>query len=448
MGIELEEADHEQIDASLTSLASTAATYGYTNVDSYISAIYGSGVKEKDVRKAMEYSALATKAMTELSNSLEDDITDDDIDEKYASDPKSFMLVDYSYYTFSVTYADAKKQAELSDVADGDLTDEQKKKISDKFAELVAEAKSNVATIEAMTDIVSVNEFIIGYAAAEAVDEAWNTQTIDVGDNTTVIKALIVGEIKSEILDGQTDSASIKDNTLIKNYELSDSVLGQLETVKNSAFSEVLSDKDVYLREKVGFVSDTDEVSAWAFADDAEVGDTKVITEGDEKAEVKSGVTYTTSVYFLAKTPERDDEKTKNIAYMLFTDETAAKAAVQAMMDRDISELDEFEALAEEFSAAANTHLEDYVKGSLQSNTFDTWLYADEVTVGTYTAAPLKLEDGATYCVALYYGDGNEAWYVTVKNQLLTERFDEKVAEWTETYKVEVKEKALDRVDA
>ena len=448
LGIELEEADYEQLDATLTTMATTAATYGYTNVDSYISAVYGSGVKEKDVKKAMEYSFLANKAMTELSGSLLDKITDEDIDEKYESDTQKFLLVDYSYYTFSATYADAKKQAELSDVADSDLTADQKKKIADKYSELIGKAKENVAKIEAMSSITEVNEFIIGYAASEEVDKAWNMQTIDVGDNTTAVKAAIVGEIKTEVLAGETKGASIKDNAIIKTYELSDSVLGQLETVKNTAFSEVTSDKDVYLREKVGFVSETDKVSSWAFADGAKVGDTKVVTEGDEEAEVKSGVSYSSSVYFLAKTPYRDEEKTKNIAYMLFTDETAAKAAVQAMMDRDISELADFEALAEEFSASANTHMEDYVKGSLQSDIFDTWLFSNDVTVGSYTEAPLKLEDGSTYCVALYYGDGNETWYVTVKNQILTEQFDETVKTWTETYQVEIKEKALDRVDA
>ena len=50
--------------------------------------------------------------------------------------------------------------------------------------------------------------------------------------------------------------------------------------------------------------------------------------------------------------------------------------------------------------------------------------------------------------MALYYAEGHEAWYVTVKNTILTERFDAKVAELEATFEVTVKEKALDRVEA
>ena len=78
---------------------------------------------------------------------------------------------------------------------------------------------------------------------------------------------------------------------------------------------------------------------------------------------------------------------------------------------------------------------------------FDAWLYADGIKVGDITDEPLAL-DSTTFCVALYYGEGHESWYVTVKNQILSERFDETVAKLTEKYPVDVKEKALNRVDA
>ncbi len=447
-GITLEDADLEQIDASLTSIATTASLYGYASVDSYLSAAYGKGVKEKDVRKAMEYSALATKCMTELSNEITDAITDTDIDEKYEADPQKFLLVDYSYYTFSVTYAAAKKQAGLSDTADSALTTEQKTKIANEYQAMIRTAKDNAEKIEKMTSVKDVNDFVIGYVAENEVANAWTQQTMDVGNNATVIKAAIITEIKNEILAGNTKSEPIKDNATIKELKLSDKIMGQLETVKSTAFAEVFADKELYLCEKVNYVSKDDKVSVWAFDSKTKAGDTKLITDGDEKAEVKSTSKYSVSAYFLAKTPYRDEEKTRDIAYMLFTDEDAAKAAVDKLMKMESVDLDAFEDLAEEIEADAHTNLENYVKGSLQSNTFDTWLYADETKVGTYTAAPLKLEDGSTFCVALYCGEGDTNWYVSVKNAIANERYQAEVEELTETYEVTVKENALDRVDA
>lgn len=453
--LELDEADEEALDANLATLSTTAITYGYATTDAYISAMYGEGVKEKDVRKAMEYSALATKAMTVLSQEISDGITSGEVDDKYASDPKSFNSIDFSYYTFNVSYNDAKERAGLSDVINANLTDEQKTKVAEAFKELIAEAKDNAKKLTEKTTIDDVNMFVMEYIARKELDAAWKTKKPGtdndketVTDNEATIKATLVGAIAQEVLAGKTESSkAIETNVVIKDLELDSETKTKINEIQNTAFKATLTAKETYVRTNSAYAGDDDEFFVWAFEDGRKAGATKTITKGDEAAEVKATSTYSISAYFLAKAPYRDESHTRNVAYMLFTDEATAKSAVKALMDRNISDLEKFEALADEFGASAHTHIEDYVKGSLNSSVFDTWLFADDVKVGTFTEAPLALEE-STYCVALYYGEGNESWYVTVKNQILTEKFDEAVADLTEKYPVTVKEKALNRVDA
>lgn len=453
--LELDEADEEALDANLATLSTTAITYGYATTDAYISAMYGEGVKEKDVRKAMEYSALATKAMTVLSQEISDGITSGEVDDKYASDPKSFNSIDFSYYTFNVSYNDAKERAGLSDVINANLTDEQKTKVAEAFKELIAEAKDNAKKLTEKTTIDDVNMFVMEYIARKELDSAWKTKKPGtdndketVTDNEATIKATLVGAIAQEVLAGKTESSkAIETNVVIKDLTLDSETKTKINEIQNTAFKATLTAKETYVRTNSAYAGDDDEFFVWAFEDGRKAGETKTITKGDEAAEVKTTSTYSISAYFLAKAPYRDESHTRNVAYMLFTDEATAKSAVKALMDRNISDLEKFEALADEFGASAHTHIEDYVKGSLNSTVFDTWLFADDVKVGTFTEAPLALEE-STYCVALYYGEGNESWYVTVKNQILTEKFDEAVADLTEKYPVTVKEKALNRVDA
>lgn len=452
-GVELEDKENEEIDANLAALGTTATTYGYATVDAYISAMYGNGVKEKDVRKAMEYSALATKAMTVLSEEISDGITENAVLSKYLEDPKKFDFIDFSYYKFEVTYAEAKHQAEHEVEGFKDMSDDEKKvEIEKVYKEKVEEVKANAKKLTEMKNVDDVNKFIIDYIAGKELHTAWENKTLGtdndkqvLADNEIVIKAVIRGAIAQEVLDGKTESSKVTEKDIVKDLALDKETKDKINEIQNTAFKATLTAKETYVRTKAGYAEE-DEFFTWAFEEGKNRG-TYTIPEGKDTDAVTTKSKFSRTAYFLAKAPYRDETKTKNVAYMLFTTEAAAKAAADALKERGISTLDEFEALAEELDAAAHTHLEDYVEGSLNSSMFDAWLYADNIKVGDFTDEPLPL-DATTFCVALYYGEGHEAWYVTVKNQILSERFDETVTKLTEKYPVDVKEKALDRVDA
>lgn len=453
--IKLDDTDKEEIDASLASLGSTATMYGYATVDAYISAMYGEGVKEKDVKKAMEYSALATKAMTALSEEISDNINANDVNAKYFADPKQFDMIDFSYYTFSVSYSDAKHKAGHLEGYDDLDADAKKAKIEETYKAMIAEAKENAKKLTELKNVDDVNKFILAYIAADELHTAWENNNLDgvIGDKAIfdedTIKTTLSDTIAQEVLAGKTDGSKPSEHTVLKAFlpeDLSDINKKKIDDAYATAFKATLTAKETYVRTESAYAGDDDEFFVWAFTQGTNRA-TKTITKGDETAEVKTSSTYSISAYFLAKAPYRDTSKTRNVAYMLFTTEAEASAAVQQLMDRGISTLDAFEALAEEVGASAYTHLEDYVKGSLNTDIFDTWLFADDLKIGDFTGAPLMINT-STYCVALYYGEGNESWYVTVKNEILSERFDEVVAKLAETYPVDIKEKALNRVNA
>lgn len=460
--VELEDKENEEIDANLAALGTTAATYGYATVDAYISAMYGDGVKEKDVRRAMEYSALATKAMTVLTEEISDGITENAVLSKYIADPKGFDFIDFSYYKFEASYNEAKHKAGHTDGFKDLSKEKQEEKIAEIYKEMVEDVKTNSAKLMAMKNVDEVNRFILSYISTKELHTAWDSQSLegvfvkkveDKEEKDPVaeeqFKTLLADNIAQEVLSGKTDGTKPSEHLVIKSFipeGMSAENKKKIDSAHATAFKATLTAKETYVRTKAGY-AEGDEFFEWAF----EKGmnrDTYKITDGkDTTDQVTSSSKYAVSAYFLAKAPYRDEIKTKNVAYMLFTTEDAAKSAVKALKDRGITTLDEFEALADEFEASAHTHLEDYVKGSLQSSMFDAWLYADGIKVGDITDEPLAL-DSATFCVALYYGEGHESWYVTVKNQILSERFDETVAKLTEKYPVDVKEKALNRVDA
>jgi len=450
-GVELGDEELEEIDANLATLGTTAVSYGYATADAYISAMYGEGVKEKDVRRAMEYSALATKAMTVLSEEISDGINANDVNKKYLADPKAFDFIDFSYYTFTVSYNDAKHEAGHETDNFKDMTDEQKKaKIEETYKSMIEEAKKNAEKLMSFKNVEDVNDFIAIYIATDELHSAWETKNLDgVLTNDAQFKTLLIDRIAQDVLAGKTDAAKPSTDTILKSFlpeGITDDNKKKIDDAYATAYKATLTAKETYVRTKSAYGGDEDEFFVWAF-NEGNSRATKKIVSGDETAEVTTSSKYSISAYFLAKAPYRDTSKTRNVAYMLFRSEAEAKAAVQALMDRGISTLDAFEAIADELGAAAHTHLEDYVKGSLKSDIFDAWLFADDVKVGDFTGAPLAI-DASTYCVALYYGEGNESWYVTVKNQILSERFDELVAKLTEKYPVDVKERALKRVDA
>ena len=98
-GMSLDEADQETLQANMDALAESAASYNYPSVNSFIATQYGEGLKEQDIRNALELSILASK----YSAKMQDDIviTDDEVNTYFDENKDSYTYVSLRQFTFS-----------------------------------------------------------------------------------------------------------------------------------------------------------------------------------------------------------------------------------------------------------------------------------------------------------------------------------------------------------
>ena len=84
------------IDADLASAESSAKLAGFSNLNNFFAAQYGTGVNAATVRRLTADSQLASKALQQYSDSLT--YTPEELEEYYASLEGSRDLFDYAYY--------------------------------------------------------------------------------------------------------------------------------------------------------------------------------------------------------------------------------------------------------------------------------------------------------------------------------------------------------------
>ena len=137
LGIKLDAEDDATIDEAIDGIRTQAESLGYT-LDSYLTAAFGKGISKSDVRKAMELSTLSSKPMTELTKTLNDEITAEAIESKYNENKTKFDLIDYTYYTIRGNYSDI--ETEVKD-ANKDATDED---VLNAYKQAIIDARNTV----------------------------------------------------------------------------------------------------------------------------------------------------------------------------------------------------------------------------------------------------------------------------------------------------------------
>ena len=123
--LKLDEEDDKTIQSIIDQYYAMAKENKLDEAD-FISAVFGRGVNENDVRKCLELSTLAQKYMDKYRESLV--YSDADIEKYYNDNVDTYRYVDYYSYTVVAsdtadekTYVAAKKKAqELADVDDTD----------------------------------------------------------------------------------------------------------------------------------------------------------------------------------------------------------------------------------------------------------------------------------------------------------------------------------------
>lgn len=466
-GITLSDEDMASIDESIASFESTAALYSayYPTLNSFLSANYGKGVTEKDVRDCMELSLLASKTMEKISDEIEASVSETDINAKYEANAKDYNVVDYTYYSFIVNYDEVEK--ELKTTLQRDPT---KDEALAEYKKQITEAKAAAAALKEKTNADDFKAYIYDYVANENIDDTYGAQTIkdDIKpqkqneDGTTAvdndaiaaIKAEIVKAVVAEIASGKEEAEAVtipEGAETVENvygYTLSKDYVTILNTVKTKLFTTVLSAKDSSIVEKAYYTKDN-KFSEWAFDTARTAGEINLIAEYDgetDGAEIvnEKGKSYT-SVYFLNATQHKDSDTAKNFSYMVFTKEADATAAISELAAAGTLTQEAFLAKATEKSATSASAVTDYTEGNMGSNEFDKWVLDEARQAGQLTTSPIKTTSDSTtyYIVALFEGAGQELWHLDVKNTIASERAEAKVTELEAKYEITVKDNFL-----
>ncbi len=454
-GITLTDEDIASIDVTISGMTSVSQMAGLSE-NAYVSQTYGEGVNIKDVRRAMELTALAQRALSDIQEKIVDGISQEDIDTKYNANVKDFNVIDYSFYTLTVNYTDVAKEVLGSDYTDAELSEKAAEVLS-AYTTKINEAKALIGELDGKSSADEFNNHLYNYLANKYYTEAYEKVELaeDKLPETAVIdsvKAKIVEAVVADVIADKdsTDTAYTESEGTYTLYEqtVSEEFAKEIDEIKQSVFTSLTADKKSYVLKKQFFVED-DEFSTWAFEDGRVAGDKKVKLTGDgaETEEVtKNEGKFTASVYFL-KTPQRPDESlSKNVAYMTFSTEADAKAAIEAFAAGELT-LDAFNAIASDKQATANSTLENYIEGYLGLDSFDKWLYADDSVIGNYTKTPLAADE-STYLIAYYYSDGKPCWSVVVQSTIFSERYSEMTADIAETYTVTIKDRLLAKIGA
>lgn len=213
----------------------------------------------------------------------------------------------------------------------------------------------------------------------------------------------------------------------------------EIDTSIESAVSAALSTDVAYTAEE--------EISEWAFGG-AKVGETKLVDDTANTA-------YT--VYMLVSEPARNEDPTVDVRHIYFMnseyndDAEAAKAEAERVYEEwknaGATE-DVFATLAYEYSndsgSSAVGGLYRGVYEGQMIEEFNDWCFDSARKAGDCEV--VKAENGTH--IIYYVGDGLERWASDVRDDIVSERYSEKLVEIEKAYPVTVYDKVVNNITA
>lgn len=461
------EALAEQIRVSKDAYGSTP--YAGLSDNACISAAFGDGVKMSDVRKALELTSLAGKAQNDISEELLDKVTLDRINAEYEKNPKHYDLVDFLTYGFSVKYDTVSKDV-LAEIGEDAKEADHKDEILAEYKKQIAEAIEKAKALSAITDKDEFLKFVLNDKLDEIYDDTYEelkekakleVKVIPSEENVKAIKEAMVAKIfeelfAEEVKDTAVDDVEEKDDKFYA-YDIEiNKIYGEFLTdLKASLYSDLLSTKESCLSEQHTYsvpekAEDEEEDQKWLFDENRKAGDVTLIEDGDGAKDAAVEVKdkhYTADVYLMVAPRYRDEVKVRDGAYMVFTKEADAKAAIAELKAKGTVDLEAFLALAKE-KAGGHSELKDYVEGSMGSADFDAWFLDEARVKGEYTAEPIKAST-SSFIVAYFEQVGEiTGWQADVKYTLYNQDFEKATEDYTEKYSstIERKDSVLNKI--
>ena len=113
-GASLSEDDQTSIDATIENLRTYAPAYGYSSLNAYLTAQYGTGCNEKNFRAFLEMETLANNYSQEVYDKPV--YTDEELEADYAADPNKYDTVDYRVFAVTDGLFDEEDETKLAEL--------------------------------------------------------------------------------------------------------------------------------------------------------------------------------------------------------------------------------------------------------------------------------------------------------------------------------------------
>ncbi len=414
-GLSLDSDDYAEIDEAIKEIEETFKTSG----GSY--AIYfGTGVKEKDVRKVYELIHLANKFSEHKTSLIKDELNK--FDDKVSKDNPiytylngnkgSFYTADCLTYTFSLNSKNFDTDKDFEDAVD--LAKEYSSKLeeaadAEEFKNIVKEYDGKLKELlpEATTTA--------GTTTAETEEDSTEDSTTTEEESTTVEEETTEKELTSE------ENVKYQTSTDLGKWLFAETD-GEFTVKINSVFN--VQDKD----------------------------NPKTESETDKTGKENTYQTYSLKSYMVLSKPDVDHTITHDIGYVITDDETIANKLLEEfkkgeMGMKKLYELAnaEKEQLPEDTEKVIITDAMENASASFFENGYgedfapiDELIEGENVKPGAtpevkkitykYTDDNKKEQTKDYYVICYYEAEGFEAWYA----QAFTGRANEMFDEWYE----------------
>ena len=331
----------------------------------------------------------------------------------------------------------------------------------EEYKKRIATAKEEVETFKSHKTAEEFFDAVLIDVANKSFDKYYKSENLKDADKLSedALKAVKEAMIKKVIEEVKTKAEKSSDDTVEKDnkftayeQEVTKNAAKAIDSIKTKLYTDVNNANTKQKLEKVKY-NENDELTKWAFEADRKVGDFKVISKGDGSTdgEIKNKDGYfDITLYMVSATEYCDKALARDIAYMTFSTEKAAKEAIEEFKKNGKFTKEGLEAVAEAKKAATHGVLENCLEGQITYNGFDKWLYADGRKIGDYTetALPNAASNATEYSVCCYVADGDEAWFIDVENAIYAEDYEKLFEDLKKKTSITVEDNVLSKVDA
>ena len=453
-GVDLTDEDLESIDVTMETTELYAAYYYNYTLDGYLTAMYGEGVIEKDVRAMMEISALSAKyneiKSDEILNGVTDEAVQKEYDDNNLGDKKNKyeVFIDYIGYNFTATFTAStnKDEAKAKEENEKNAAEYEAKKQKYKEA---SERLKKAAEDDPANFVNKLRAELQELFLEEEKEAALAKKT---GSNPTLTDAEI--QTCRNTADKRAAEAAV--NAIVKNADTSASTM-------DSDLKKWLGDeKD--LRKSGDVLRDVDEHDAFGNAPSASDDEDDTETKSDKYKDTSSSY----GVYLTTSGLHKNTGVVRSVGHILFQNDTyknlksseKLSGPVKILADRVLAKnetlsaelmakellalmkeegnlisktengktfyvMDEsvFKAYGEQYTEDGSVLYDDVKEGQMVKS-FENWMFDSSRVVGEVTY-PSAVETEYGYHIMLYRGDEKPAWSNAIRTELAKGRYDE-----------------------